>query len=55
MLNLIHHVGVPEDEAIRMCSLYPAAVLRMEDVLGKIEPGYAANFCFVDEHLALIP
>ncbi|HCT23436.1 MAG TPA: N-acetylglucosamine-6-phosphate deacetylase [Chitinophagaceae bacterium] len=54
MLNLIHHVGIHEDEAIRMCSLYPASVLRMEDVLGKIEPGYTASFCFVDEDLQLI-
>jgi N-acetylglucosamine-6-phosphate deacetylase len=54
MLNLINHVGIPEDEAIRMCSLYPASVLRMEDVLGKIEPGYTASFCFVDKDLQLI-
>jgi N-acetylglucosamine-6-phosphate deacetylase len=55
MRNLIDHVGVDKAEAIRMCSLYPAAALRMEGVLGKIEPGYTASFCITDEALALIP
>jgi N-acetylglucosamine-6-phosphate deacetylase len=54
MRNLIDHVGIDEAEAIRMCSMYPAAVLRMEDELGKIEPGYRANFFVTNENLALI-
>jgi len=41
--NLIQYCGVAMDEALRMCSLYPAQVLDLNN-LGKIEKGYKASF-----------
>ena len=41
--NLVQHCDIQLDEALRMCSLYPAQVLGLKD-LGKIEKGYKASF-----------
>lgn len=41
--NLIDHCGIDLDEALRMCSLYPAKVISMENKLGKIQKGFSAN------------
>jgi len=41
--NLVQHCDIELDEAIRMCSLYPAQVLGLDN-LGKIEKGYKASF-----------
>ena len=41
--NLVQHCDIELDEALRMCSLYPAQVLGLGD-LGKIENGYQASF-----------
>ncbi|OIR05378.1 N-acetylglucosamine-6-phosphate deacetylase [mine drainage metagenome] len=41
--NLVRHCDIELDEALRMCSLYPAQVLGLID-LGKIEKGYKASF-----------
>lgn len=41
--NLVVHCDIEPDEALRMCSLYPAQVLGLND-LGKIEKGYKASF-----------
>jgi len=40
--NLVQHCDIPLEEALRMCSLYPAQVLSLKD-LGKIEKGYKAS------------
>lgn len=40
--NLVQHCNISLEEAIRMCSFYPAKVLRLEQQLGKIEEGYTA-------------
>ena len=47
--NLVDHAGVELNEAIRMCSLYPAKVLRMENELGKIQKGFKANMVVLNE------
>jgi len=39
----VQHCDIELDEALRMCSLYPAQVLGLGD-LGKIEKGYQASF-----------
>ena len=52
LYNLVHHAGVELAEALRMCSLYPARVMRMDDRLGKIAPGYRAALVGIDEGLA---
>ena len=42
--NLVAFCDVELDEALRMCSLYPAKVLGLSHELGLIEEGYKANF-----------
>ena len=37
--NLVNHVGVNLDEALRMCSYYPAKAIKLEKKLGLIEKG----------------
>ena len=46
--NLVNCCAIDLGEAIRMCSLYPARVIGMEDQLGKIERGYKATFALMD-------
>jgi len=52
--NLVRHVGVSIDESLRMCSLYPARVLKKENELGKIEKGFEMKLVAVDENLELV-
>jgi N-acetylglucosamine-6-phosphate deacetylase len=54
LYNLVHHAGVSLDEALRMCSLYPAQVMRLDDELGKIEAGYKASLVLLDEELQVV-
>lgn len=49
--NLVNHAGIELDEALRMCSLYPAKVLGIENKLGKIEKGYRTRMVVMDEQL----
>jgi N-acetylglucosamine-6-phosphate deacetylase len=49
--NLVNHVGIETGEALRMCSLYPAQVMQMDDRLGRIAPGYKANMVLLPELL----
>lgn len=41
--NCADKVGIPFEEALRMASLYPATVVKLQKQLGKIEPGYTAD------------
>jgi N-acetylglucosamine-6-phosphate deacetylase len=50
--NAVTHVGIELEEALRMASLYPARLMKNQQ-LGKIEAGYAAGFVVFDEHLEL--
>ncbi|MEJ7912405.1 MAG: N-acetylglucosamine-6-phosphate deacetylase [Chitinophagaceae bacterium] len=52
--NLVNKVELDLDEALRMCSLYPAEVLGCHDQYGKIAPGYAAQFIVVNKQLDLL-
>jgi len=47
-------VGIEIEEALRMCSLYPARVMRMEYLYGKIAPGFAAQFVVLNKQLKLV-
>lgn len=49
--NLVTHAGIELGEALRMCSLYPARVLKMDHTVGKIEKGYAACMVVLDKEL----
>ncbi|MER3464743.1 MAG: N-acetylglucosamine-6-phosphate deacetylase [Chitinophagaceae bacterium] len=52
--NLVKYVAVDVAEALRMCSLYPAQVLKCDDRYGKIAPGYTEQFVVIDNDLNLI-
>ena len=52
--NTIEKVGIDLDEAIRMASLYPAAMMGSADTLGKIQPGYNANMILIAEDFSLL-
>ena len=51
--NAVEHAGITLQEAIRMATLYPAQVMRMDDIWGKIAPGYEASLLLIDEDLQL--
>ncbi|MEO8171544.1 MAG: N-acetylglucosamine-6-phosphate deacetylase [Sediminibacterium sp.] len=49
--NLVTHVGIELEEALRMVSLYPAQVMKKAAHMGMIEKGYDANLVILDEAL----
>jgi N-acetylglucosamine-6-phosphate deacetylase len=49
--NLINYAGIALDEALRMCSLYPARVLRLQNDFGKIAKGFKAKMVVINEKL----
>lgn len=49
--NAVHHVGIDLEEALRMASLYPAALLGNDCRLGSIQKGYHASFAAIDKEL----
>lgn len=53
--NLVNHVGIELGEAIRMCSVYPARVMRYHpEITGMIQIGHKSPFICLDENLQLI-
>jgi N-acetylglucosamine-6-phosphate deacetylase len=50
--NLVQQVGLPVDEAIKMCSLYPAKLMQSQLVSGTIEVNKNANLLFLSAALA---
>ena len=52
--NLVQHVGVPLDEALRMCSLYPAKAMGLQGELGMLAPGYRADMTLLNNKLQVI-
>jgi N-acetylglucosamine-6-phosphate deacetylase len=49
--NLISHCNIDTGEAHRMCSLYPARVVGLQNTYGHIAPGYTAKFITMDDSL----
>jgi N-acetylglucosamine-6-phosphate deacetylase len=49
--NLVNHCGIELAEALRMCSLYPAQVMQMDDQLGKIAKGYKAKMVLLPQKM----
>lgn len=45
--NCVEHVGMPVEEALRMASVYPAALMNLKNK-GKIETGYKADLILFD-------
>jgi N-acetylglucosamine-6-phosphate deacetylase len=52
--NLVNRVEIKIEEALRMCSLYPARALGIEYQYGKIAPGFAAQFVVLNKQLDLV-
>ena len=52
--NLVDHGGIDLAEALRMCSLYPARVLKAENKLGKIAPGYQSAMAVLNSNLEAV-
>lgn len=52
--NLVNHVGVELGEALRMCSLYPAKVMKLDNRYGRLEKNYAANIAVLNEQLDVV-
>jgi N-acetylglucosamine-6-phosphate deacetylase len=49
--NCVNHCGIAPDEALRMATLYPAAMLGRADTMGCIKPGASADLVFLNETL----
>lgn len=54
LYNLVYHVGLRPEEALKMCSRYPAKIARIDDRAGWIKPGYQASILCMDERLEKI-
>lgn len=52
--NLVQQVSIPVEEALRMCSLYPAQVLGVEKEYGKLQPGYRAEAIVLNHQLEML-
>jgi N-acetylglucosamine-6-phosphate deacetylase len=51
--NCMDHVNISLEEALKMASLYPARVLKLEHQLGSIAKDYKAELIWLDEQLQL--
>lgn len=52
--NLVEHAAVTVEEAIRMCSLYPAQLLKCDNEFGKIAPNGTGQFLVLDNKLEIV-
>ncbi|MGK6350751.1 N-acetylglucosamine-6-phosphate deacetylase [Parapedobacter sp. DT-150] len=50
--NSVQQAGIPLEEALRMATLYPAALIGADD-LGRIAPGVSANIVIFDTQYAI--
>jgi N-acetylglucosamine-6-phosphate deacetylase len=51
--NLVHLVGMPLKDALRLASLNPAVAVGIDDRVGSITPGKRADFVVIDEDARL--
>lgn len=52
--NLVEFVDIPLEEALRMCSFYPAKVINKSDEIALLKKGYPANFVVLNKELDVI-
>ncbi len=52
--NLVQHCNIELDEALRMCSLYPARVIQMENEYGSIKTGAVSSLVVMNEKFEVI-
>ena len=50
----MEHVGLSFDEAIKMCSVYPARVMQIKEMSGSIQIGEAATLTCLNEKRELV-
>ena len=51
--NAVNKVGIPLPEALRMASLYPASLMKLQKKRGSIQAGAQADFVLLDDQLNL--
>ena len=51
--NAVAHLGVPLHDAWAMASTVPARAMRVDDRVGALAPGLAADFVLLDDALAV--
>lgn len=49
--NVVQHVGIPKDEALRMATAYPAEYLGVADSRGYLREGYRADLVVLDNQM----
>ena len=49
--NCVEKVGISLEEALRMASLYPAKVMGLDNLLGKIDAGFNADFIVLNDKM----
>lgn len=52
--NAVDEVGIELSEALRMASLYPAQVMKLDKQLGRIAPDYKASFVLMNDNLEVL-
>ncbi|MFN8253326.1 MAG: N-acetylglucosamine-6-phosphate deacetylase [Ferruginibacter sp.] len=52
--NLVQHCGIELSEALRMCSLYPARLMKMEKEYGIIAAGAVASLVVMNENYEVL-
>lgn len=52
--RLVKRVRISWEEAIRMCSLYPARVIGMEQEAGRIKKGWSSKMMLLDKEMNLV-
>lgn len=54
MRNLVLYARISLEESLRMCSLYPAQIMNMDNKLGKIEKGFEAKMTALNDQCDVI-
>lgn len=52
--NLVQHVKLPVEEALRMATSYPAKAISVNDRYGYIKPGYTADFVILTDNFDVL-
>lgn len=52
--NAVNHLAIPIEEALRMASAYPAAILGLNKEVGRIAPGYRADLVELNSTLQVV-
>lgn len=52
--NVVKHTDISLEEAVRMCTLYPARAIHVDDKLGSIETGKIANLAIFDNQFNVL-